>query len=194
MAAISRWMSARFCAVAPIMLVVWDLMWRIHQSAEDDRVSAATKASPVAEFRRPYDDPYRGLCQQRPDPHGAAQIRCRQLPRSGDLRWRGWLGGLPGQGSELAAGASGAGLVTERRRRIEAVVFDLDGTLADTMTLAPQAYADTIRLLGGPVVSPAQVVAAWHIGPTAAVRCSSRYVGRDTGWGFSPMQRGARPP
>ncbi|HEY6790806.1 MAG TPA: HAD-IA family hydrolase, partial [Trebonia sp.] len=53
--------------------------------------------------------------------------------------------------------------------RIEAVVFDLDGTLADTMTLAPQAYADTIRLLGGPVVSPGEVVAAWHIGSTPAV-------------------------
>ena len=35
-----------------------------------------------------------------------------------------------------------------------AVVFDLDGTLVDTMTSAPLAYADTIRALGGPEVSP----------------------------------------
>lgn len=50
-----------------------------------------------------------------------------------------------------------------------AVVFDLDGTLVDTMTHAPRAYADTIRELGGPVLSPEQVVAVWHIGPTVVV-------------------------
>lgn len=50
-----------------------------------------------------------------------------------------------------------------------AVVFDLDGTLVDTMTSAPRAYADTIRFLGGPAVSPDEVVAAWHIGATPAV-------------------------
>jgi HAD superfamily hydrolase (TIGR01549 family) len=50
-----------------------------------------------------------------------------------------------------------------------AVVFDLDGTLVDTMTSAPQAYVDTIRSLGGPDVSPSQVVAVWHIGPTEVV-------------------------
>jgi HAD superfamily hydrolase (TIGR01509 family) len=48
-------------------------------------------------------------------------------------------------------------------------VFDLDGTLLDTMTSAPQAYADTIRALGGPAVSAANVVAAWHVGPTPIV-------------------------
>jgi HAD superfamily hydrolase (TIGR01549 family) len=48
-------------------------------------------------------------------------------------------------------------------------VFDLDGTLLDTMTLAPTAYADTIHALGGPDVSPSDIVAAWHIGPTPAV-------------------------
>jgi HAD superfamily hydrolase (TIGR01549 family) len=53
--------------------------------------------------------------------------------------------------------------------RIEAVVFDLDGTLADTMALAPQAYADTIRCLGGPKVTPAEVVAAWNTGSTPVV-------------------------
>jgi HAD superfamily hydrolase (TIGR01549 family) len=50
-----------------------------------------------------------------------------------------------------------------------AVVFDLDGTLVDTMTSAPQAYVDTIRSLGGPDVSPSEVVAIWHIGPTQVV-------------------------
>jgi HAD superfamily hydrolase (TIGR01549 family) len=50
-----------------------------------------------------------------------------------------------------------------------AVVFDLDGTLVDTMTSAPRAYADTIRSLGGPAVSPSEVAAVWHIGPTPVV-------------------------
>ena len=54
-------------------------------------------------------------------------------------------------------------------RHTLAVVFDLDGTLVDTMTSAPQAYADTIRSLGGPDVSPSDVVAVWHIGPTPVV-------------------------
>jgi HAD superfamily hydrolase (TIGR01549 family) len=50
-----------------------------------------------------------------------------------------------------------------------AVVFDLDGTLVDTMTSAPQAYADTIRSLSGPEVSASDVVAVWHLGPTPVV-------------------------
>lgn len=60
--------------------------------------------------------------------------------------------------------------------RVEAVVFDLDGTLADTMTLVPKAYADTIKCLGGPDVSPPEVVANWNIGPTPAVL--RRFLGR----------------
>ena len=49
------------------------------------------------------------------------------------------------------------------------VVFDLDGTLLDTMVIVPTVYADTIRALGGPDVPPATVVAAWHIGATPVV-------------------------
>jgi HAD superfamily hydrolase (TIGR01509 family) len=48
-------------------------------------------------------------------------------------------------------------------------VFDLDGTLVDTMTIAPTVYVDTIRALGGPKVSPSTVVATWQIGATPAV-------------------------
>jgi len=54
-------------------------------------------------------------------------------------------------------------------RHTMAVVFDLDGTLVDTMTSAPQAYADTIRSLDGPDVSASDVVAVWHLGPTPVV-------------------------
>lgn len=57
-----------------------------------------------------------------------------------------------------------------------AVVFDLDGTLLDTMTAAPQVYADTIRLLGGPGLSASEIVATWHIGPTPVVL--ERFLGR----------------
>ena len=32
---------------------------------------------------------------------------------------------------------------------LEAVVFDLDGTLVDTLLVAPAAYAETVRALGG---------------------------------------------
>jgi phosphoglycolate phosphatase-like HAD superfamily hydrolase len=37
------------------------------------------------------------------------------------------------------------------------------------MTSVPSAYAETIRALGGPAVTPADLVAAWHIGPLPAV-------------------------
>jgi len=50
-----------------------------------------------------------------------------------------------------------------------AVVFDRDGTLVDTMTIAPTVYVDTIRALGGPELSPDTVVANWHIGATPVV-------------------------
>jgi HAD superfamily hydrolase (TIGR01549 family) len=59
--------------------------------------------------------------------------------------------------------------VTAGPDRIEAVVFDLDGTLADTMTLTPRVYAETIRRLGGPEVSQEEVIEAWHIGSTPVV-------------------------
>jgi HAD superfamily hydrolase (TIGR01549 family) len=98
-----------------------------------------------------------------------AKIRYRRLHRSRGLRQRDWLGGLSGQGGGLAAGASGARPVTAGPGRVEAVVFDLDGTLADTMALVPKAYADAIKRLGGPEVSPGEIVAAWHIGPTPTV-------------------------
>nr|WTA00136.1 HAD family hydrolase [Streptomyces sp. NBC_00857] len=50
-----------------------------------------------------------------------------------------------------------------------AVVFDLDGTLVDTMRSVPQAYTDAIRTLGGDEISPSEVMAVWHMGSTAVV-------------------------
>jgi HAD superfamily hydrolase (TIGR01509 family) len=56
-------------------------------------------------------------------------------------------------------------VTTSARRAIEAVVFDLDGTLLDSMSFAPQVYATTVRDLGGPALSAETVVSRWHIGP-----------------------------
>ncbi|MFJ1750633.1 HAD family hydrolase [Streptomyces sp. NPDC088116] len=50
-----------------------------------------------------------------------------------------------------------------------AVVFDLDGTLIDTMRSVPQAYTDTIRVLGGGEIPPSEVMAVWHTGSTSVV-------------------------
>ncbi len=49
---------------------------------------------------------------------------------------------------------------------LKAVVFDLDGTLVDTMQVAPQVYVEVVHELGGPEISVADVVEVWHIGPT----------------------------
>ena len=60
-----------------------------------------------------------------------------------------------------------------------AVVFDMDGTLLDTMTSIPAAYAATFRARGGPAVRPADVAAAWHLGPTPVVL--AHFLGRPAG-------------
>lgn len=59
---------------------------------------------------------------------------------------------------------------------MHAVVFDLDGTLLDTMVFAPRAYADTVSALGGPALSLDEVVAVWHIGPAPVLL--ARLLGR----------------
>ena len=46
-------------------------------------------------------------------------------------------------------------------------VFDMDGTLLDSVPTVSRAYADAIRSLGGPPVSPDEVVANWHVGHTS---------------------------
>jgi HAD superfamily hydrolase (TIGR01549 family) len=61
--------------------------------------------------------------------------------------------------------------------RLKAVVFDLDGTLLDSMAAAPAAYVEAISSLGGPRVTAAEIVATWHIGPAPAVLC--HFLGRN---------------
>lgn len=48
---------------------------------------------------------------------------------------------------------------------LAAVVFDLDGTLIDSAAAVPAAYVAAVRELGGPVVTPEEVVAAYSVGP-----------------------------
>ncbi|NXY97372.1 HAD family hydrolase [Streptomyces sp. BR123] len=52
---------------------------------------------------------------------------------------------------------------------MRAVVFDMDGTVLDSVPTVSRAYADAIRSLGGPPVSPDEVVAGWHVGHTELV-------------------------
>ncbi|WP_432173933.1 HAD family hydrolase [Streptomyces sp. Tue6028] len=62
---------------------------------------------------------------------------------------------------------------------MRAVVFDMDGTLLDSVPTVSRAYADAIRSLGGPPVSPDDVVAGWHVGHTELVL--AHFLGRACG-------------
>ena len=52
---------------------------------------------------------------------------------------------------------------------MEAVLFDMDGTLVDTRSVVPAAYSATITALGGPAVSATAVVDAYRLGPTEVI-------------------------
>jgi phosphoglycolate phosphatase-like HAD superfamily hydrolase len=54
-------------------------------------------------------------------------------------------------------------------RSVDAVGFDLDGTLVDTMAVAPSVYARVVRSLGGPDLTAGDITGIWHIGPTSTV-------------------------
>jgi HAD superfamily hydrolase (TIGR01509 family) len=54
-------------------------------------------------------------------------------------------------------------------RTIDAVVFDMDGTLFDSSTVVPDAYIALVRSLGGPTLTREQVVEAYAVGPPAVL-------------------------
>jgi phosphoglycolate phosphatase-like HAD superfamily hydrolase len=59
--------------------------------------------------------------------------------------------------------------MSRRSDQLRAVVFDLDGTLVDTMPLILDTYVETIRSLGGPDVTTDDILAKFHVGPTPAL-------------------------
>lgn len=65
----------------------------------------------------------------------------------------------------IGLGATGARLA----RRPQGVTLVDAPVLGSPDRTANPAYANTIHALGGPKVRPADIVAAWHIGPTPAV-------------------------
>jgi HAD superfamily hydrolase (TIGR01509 family) len=52
---------------------------------------------------------------------------------------------------------------------LDAVIFDMDGTLFDSSRVVPAAFADTIRNLGGPSLTREQVIGSYVIGPPAPI-------------------------
>jgi HAD superfamily hydrolase (TIGR01509 family) len=63
-------------------------------------------------------------------------------------------------------------------RRIEAVVFDMDGTLLDSSGTVPAAYAAAIHELCGRECSEDEIIAAYSVGPAGAL--ISSFTGRDS--------------
>src|SRR2546423_4711170 len=54
-------------------------------------------------------------------------------------------------------------------RRVNAVVFDMDGTLFDSSEIVPDAYATAVRGLSGATVTREEVIAAYPVGPPAVL-------------------------
>jgi HAD superfamily hydrolase (TIGR01509 family) len=50
-----------------------------------------------------------------------------------------------------------------------AIVWDMDGTLLDSSVAVPAAFAATLTRMGGPVVTAAQVVAAYPLGTAEVI-------------------------
>ena len=55
------------------------------------------------------------------------------------------------------------------RRTVEAVVFDMDGTLIDSSNVIPAAYIACIEASGGPSYTAEDIVAAYTVGPPSAM-------------------------
>ncbi len=67
----------------------------------------------------------------------------------------------------------------ERNRRVRAVVFDLDGTLLDSLPVVLECYGRTVVAFGGPNLSPGEILEAFAIGPAA--RMLEALIGRPIG-------------
>jgi HAD superfamily hydrolase (TIGR01549 family) len=65
------------------------------------------------------------------------------------------------------------------RRDVRAIVFDMDGTLLDSLPVVTECYRNTVVWFGGPELSSEDVIDAFAIGPAAAMLES--LIGRPVG-------------
>lgn len=59
--------------------------------------------------------------------------------------------------------------MTALHRALEAIVFDMDGTLIESSTVIPDAYIRTVESVGGGRLTRDEVIAAYSIGPPEAM-------------------------
>jgi HAD superfamily hydrolase (TIGR01509 family) len=57
------------------------------------------------------------------------------------------------------------------------LVWDMDGTLLDTTVAVPTAYVTAVRTLGGPALTPDDIVRRYHLGPPEVILADA--LGRD---------------
>jgi HAD superfamily hydrolase (TIGR01549 family) len=79
----------------------------------------------------------------------------------------------------MAIGAHTIGLPGSRP--VRAIVFDMDGTLLDSLPVVVDCYRRTVVEFGGPDLSPEEILAAFAIGPAATML--EALIGRDVGAG-----------
>lgn len=72
---------------------------------------------------------------------------------------------------------------------VEAVIFDMDGTLLDSSRTVPAAYTAAIYELCGRRYAEEEIIAAYSVGPASAL--IAQFIGRDVG---DPEGRVLAPP
>jgi HAD superfamily hydrolase (TIGR01509 family) len=73
-------------------------------------------------------------------------------------------------------------------RHASQIVWDMDGTLLDSSVAVPAAYVSAVRQLGGPELTPAQVVASYTVGHPEVLL--AHLLGRDLAAGESEAYYG----
>jgi HAD superfamily hydrolase (TIGR01549 family) len=59
--------------------------------------------------------------------------------------------------------------MSDRALNLEALVFDMDGTLIESSMVIPDAYIATVQEVGGTTCTRAEVIRAYSVGPPAAM-------------------------
>jgi phosphoglycolate phosphatase-like HAD superfamily hydrolase len=63
--------------------------------------------------------------------------------------------------------------------RVRGVVFDMDGTLLDSLPVVLECYQKTVREFGGPAITPDDVLSSFAIGPATVMLAA--LIGRPVG-------------